>query len=122
MKTGLVIEDSDDNMELITFILERHGYGTLRAETGRKGIRLALQVHPDFIILDIDLPDMNGKEVLHQLKQSANLAQIPVIVMTSHAMAGDRQRLMSAGCAEYIEKPIDPELVVKQIQKVVESV
>jgi CheY-like chemotaxis protein len=118
MKTALVVEDNDNNMELITFILESAGYQTICAETGQQGINLAAQQHPDFIILDIQLPDMEGTEVLRQVRASGDTTT-PVIAMTSYAMAGDREKLLAAGCTGYIEKPIDPQRVIRQLQDVI---
>lgn len=118
MKRVLVIEDNDDNMELITFILEANGYQTIRAWDGQDGIDTATREAPDFIILDIQLPDILGTEVLCQLRLADRTRAIPVIAMTSFAMAGDRERLLSAGCNGYIEKPIDPGVVMSQIEKV----
>ena len=117
MKKVLVIEDNDDNMELITFILETNGYLTIRAETGQKGFDLAIEERPDFIILDIQLPDILGTEVLRMIRASEIADTIPVIAMTSYAMAGDREKLLAAGCDGYIEKPIDPLTVINQIKK-----
>jgi CheY-like chemotaxis protein len=119
MRRALVIEDNENNMELITFILEESNYQTLRAETGQKGVDLALQERPDFIILDIQLPDILGTEVLKMIRASEIGDRIPIIAMTSYAMAGDREKLLAAGCDGYIEKPIDPVTVMNQIEKVV---
>ena len=119
MKRVLVIEDNENNMELITFILEANGYQTLKAETGKQGYDLALQELPDFIILDIQLPDILGTEVLKMIRASGPAAEIPIIAMTSYAMAGDREKLLAAGCDGYIEKPIDPATVMSQIEKVI---
>ena len=119
MRRALVIEDNENNMELITFILEESNYRTLRAETGQKGVDLALQERPDFIILDIQLPDIMGTEVLRMIRASEIGDRIPIIAMTSYAMAGDREKLLAAGCDGYIEKPIDPVTVMNQIEKVV---
>ena len=119
MKRVLVIEDNDNNMELITFILEANNYQTLKAETGKLGVTLALQERPDFIILDIQLPDIMGTDVLKMIRTSEIGASIPIIAMTSYAMAGDREKLLNAGCDGYIEKPIDPATVMTQIQKVI---
>ena len=121
MKRVLVIEDNENNMELITFILEASNYQTIRAETGQLGVSLALQERPDFIILDIQLPDMMGTEVLKLIRSSEIGDRIPIIAMTSYAMAGDRERLLAEGCDGYIEKPIDPATVMTQIHKVVED-
>ena len=118
-KRALVIEDNENNMELITFILETKGYKTIRALTGQQGIELALKENPDFILLDIQLPDIMGTEVLQMIRKSEKGQRIPIIAVTSYAMAGDRERLLTAGCDGYIEKPIDPLVVVDQIKKVV---
>jgi CheY-like chemotaxis protein len=119
MKTVLVIEDNDDNMELITFILEENGYKVLKAETGRQGFDMALKSRPDFIILDIQLPDIDGLEVLRKIRSLEIDGSIPVIAMTSYAMVGDREKMMVAGCNGYIEKPIDPETVINQIREII---
>lgn len=119
MKTALVIEDNENNMELMTFILETNGYKTLRAESGRKGIAAALSGEADFILLDIQLPDIMGTEVLKEIRASEGGSHIPIIAVTSYAMAGDRERLLAAGCNGYIEKPIDPMLVMDRIKKVI---
>lgn len=120
MATALVIEDNLDNMELSTFLLEQNGYDTRRAFTGQEGIDQALAAPPDFIILDIQLSDMDGIEVLKTIRRSSLDGKIPIIAMTSYAMSGDRARLMAAGCSGYIEKPIDPEAVIGQIRAIVE--
>ncbi len=117
MKTALIIEDNPDNMVLITRFLEKFGYRTLQAVTGLEGFETALQKRPDFIILDIQLPDIEGTEVLRKIRSSEIGDTIPVIAMTSYAMAGDREKLLSAGCDGYIEKPIDPERIISQIRK-----
>ncbi|MCD4677442.1 MAG: response regulator [Desulfobacula sp.] len=115
---ALIIEDNENNMELITFILEKNGYKTICAETGGKGVDMAVKLNPDFILLDIQLPDISGTKVLSILKNSQTTNKIPVIAVTSYAMAGDRQRLLKAGCDGYIEKPIDPMQFIGQIKKV----
>jgi two-component system cell cycle response regulator DivK len=119
-KRVLVIEDNEDNMKLITFILEHNSYSTICGENGKKGIELALKEKPDFIILDIQLPDMDGLEVLRVIRGSESNGQIPIIAMTSYAMSGDRKRLLGSGCNGYIEKPIDPGIVIKQIEKIID--
>jgi len=119
MATALIIEDSPDNMELITFILKKNGYETAWAKTGQEGIDMALADRPDFIILDIQLPDMDGTKVLEIIRSSDINGSIPIIAMTSYAMSGDRENLLSAGCNGYIEKPIDPMTVMDEIRKVI---
>ena len=119
MKRALVIEDDANNMKLITFILEKSGYGTIKAENGKRGIELAIRERPDFILLDIQLPDMDGLEVLKELRRSEINNEIPIIAITSHAMSGDSERMIEAGCNGYIEKPIDPVTIVNQIRKII---
>ena len=119
MKRVLVIEDNENNMELITFILEANNYQTIQAETGHMGVTLALQERPDFILLDIQLPDIMGTDVLKMIRDSEIGESIPIIAVTSYAMAGDRERLLVAGCDGYIEKPIDPSVVMDQIREVI---
>ncbi len=119
MKTALVIEDNENNMELITFILEAKNYRTIRAETGHMGVTLALKERPDFILLDIQLPDIMGTDVLKMIRASDIGHSIPIIAVTSYAMAGDREKLLASGCDGYIEKPIDPLLVMDQIEAVI---
>lgn len=116
METALIIEDNPDNMTLICDILELNGYATIYAKTGTQGFEIALEQQPDFIILDIQLPDISGYEVLDKIRDCDKTRSIPVIAMTSYAMAGDRERLLSAGCDGYVEKPIDPALVFDQIR------
>ncbi len=119
MKRALVIEDNENNMKLITYLLEKSGFETIKAETGWKGVEIAIQKKPDFIILDIQLPDIEGTEVLKEIRKREEGTQIPIIAMTSYAMSGDREQLLASGCNGYIEKPIDPVKVIDQIKKVI---
>jgi two-component system, cell cycle response regulator DivK len=116
MKTALIIEDNDNNLELIRFILEQAGYKTRFSMSGAEGVQQALTIPPDFIILDIQLPDINGLEVLKRIRASSVGQTIPIIAMTSYAMAGDKEKLLAEGCTAYIEKPIEPTLVIGQIE------
>jgi two-component system, cell cycle response regulator DivK len=118
MTTALIIEDNENNLELIRFILEGAGYTTRFAMTGLEGVQQTLSIPPDFVILDIQLPDINGLEVLKRIRTNPIGKDIPIIAMTSYAMSGDKEKLLAAGCTAYIEKPIDPLLVVGQIQEV----
>ena len=120
-KRVLIVEDNADNMELITFILENYGYQTIRAFDGLAGVKAAEEEGFDFIILDIQLPDIDGIEVLKRVRAEGRNRQTPIIAMTSYAMSGDRESLMAAGCDGYIEKPIDPSLVIDQINAIVEK-
>lgn len=117
MKTCLIIEDNDNNLELIRFILEAANYKTRFCMTGLEGVQQATTIPPDFIVLDIQLPDINGLEVLKRIRAHPVGREIPIIAMTSYAMSGDREKLIAAGCTSYIEKPIDPMLVIQQIEQ-----
>jgi len=119
MKTALIIEDNEDNMELISFILNKSGYETLKARTGLDGVELALENRPDFILLDIQLPDIDGYEVLKMIRTSEIDGSIPIIAMTSYAMTGDREKMLKAGCSGYIEKPIRAAMVVEEIRRII---
>ncbi len=113
----LVIEDNEQNLYLISFILEKNGYQVIPALDGREGIDLAGRVKPAMIILDIQLPVMDGYEVARQLSGNTETQDIPIVAVTSHAMVGDREKTISAGCTGYIEKPIDPETFIDEIEK-----
>ncbi len=118
-QTALVVEDSEDNMVLITMLLDNAGYESIWAENGEKGVKMAVEEQPDFVILDIQLPDINGTEVLKRIRAlDMDIANVPIIAMTSYAMSGDREKLLAAGCDGYIEKPIDPMCVIDQIRAV----
>jgi len=119
VKTALIIEDNPDNMVLITRLLGKAGYLTIQAVTGMDGFDMAMKKRPDFIILDIQLPDMDGTEVLRKIRDSEIGNSIMVIAMTSYAMSGDREKLLAAGCDGYIEKPIDPARVISQIKSLI---
>jgi two-component system, cell cycle response regulator DivK len=119
MSRALIIEDDDNNMELISFILEANGYELIKAETGNEGYESALKNKPDFIVLDIQLPDIDGFEVLKKIRTNTETQDIPVIAMTSYAMAGGREKMLAAGCNGYVEKPIDPDQVVSQIKRAI---
>jgi two-component system cell cycle response regulator DivK len=113
--TVLVIEDNENNRYLVTFILEKCGCHVIQARDGLTGIALARQTKPDLILLDIQLPLMDGYAVARELKKSEDLPAIPIVAVTSYAMPGDRERILAAGCAGYIEKPINPATFIAEI-------
>lgn len=113
----LVIEDNEQNLYLVKFILEKHGYEVFEARDGQEGINLAVSINPDLIILDIQLPVMDGYTVAKQIKTNAELAQVPIIAVTSYAMVGDREKTIEAGCNGYIEKPINPDTFIQQVEQ-----
>jgi CheY-like chemotaxis protein len=115
MKKVLVVEDNRDNLRLITYALQRYGYEVISADTGTKGVELAISEHPVFILMDINLPDIDGLEVTRRIRQSGANGTIPIIAITSYAMAGDMDMVLDAGCTGYFEKPIDPLTIMDKI-------
>lgn len=111
----LVIEDNEQNLYLMRFLLEKNGFLVMEAKTGRKGIEMALAHTPDGILLDIQLPEMDGYAVARELQKHRTLDRVPIIAVTSYAMAGDREGILAAGATGYIEKPINPDTFVAQI-------
>ena len=118
-RTVLLIEDNPENRYLATFLLERHGWTVAAAEDGPRGLELAGRLMPALILLDIQLPGMDGYAVARGLRSDARLATIPIVAVTSYAMPGDRERCMEAGCNGYIEKPIDPTTFVQEVESFV---
>lgn len=114
--TVLSIEDNDQNQYLATFLLEQRGYQVVPAANGSRGIELAESLLPDLILLDIQLPCMDGHDVARTLRTIDPLRDVPIVAVTSHAMVGDREKALAAGCSAYIEKPIDPESFVSELQ------
>lgn len=112
----LIIEDNEQNRYLVTFLLERHGYTVHSAIDGMQGIDVARASSPDLILLDIQLPAMDGYAVARALRQVSGLDAVPIVAVTSYAMPGDRERAIAAGCTGYIEKPIDPTTFVSTIE------
>ena len=116
-KTVLIIEDNEQNLYLVTFILEKNGYATVQARSGPEGIALANETLPVLILLDIQLPGMNGYDVARALRRNPALAAVPIVAVTSYAMVGDKERALEAGCTGYIEKPIDPETFMADVAR-----
>lgn len=118
MKTALVVEDNKDNLEIITYALQRAGYEVIAAETGEEGVEMAIARRPFLIIMDINLPGIDGIEATRRIRASESDGAIPIVAITSYAMRGDRENIMAAGCNGYFEKPFDPITIVDQIHKI----
>ena len=116
-KTILMIEDNEQNRYLATFLLEKRGYEVVSAADGLQGVGLAEKIVPDMILLDIQLPGMDGYAVARTLRKNPALCRIPIVAVTSYAMEGDREKTIAAGCSGYIEKPIDPDTFVTEIER-----
>lgn len=117
----LIIEDNEHNLYLAQFLLEAKGHQVVGARDGKSGMALAQQRGFDVILLDIQLPDMNGHEVARILTTLPDWSGAPIIAVTSFALSGDREKALTAGCTAYLEKPIDPEQFVAQIIQILKA-
>lgn len=117
MKRILLIEDNPTNVYLTRFILEAHGHGVIVANDGTTGVALALSERPDLIIMDIQLPDINGLEATKQIRASEIGDSIPIVAMTSYAMTRDRRKALAVGCTGHMQKPINPDTFVSEIEQ-----
>jgi two-component system, cell cycle response regulator DivK len=118
MKTMiLLIEDNEQNRYLATFLLEKSGYAVVPAVDGPMGIELAGRILPRLILLDIQLPTMDGYTVARRLRKLPAMEKTPIVAVTSYAMPGDREKTIASGCNGYIEKPINPETFVADIER-----
>jgi two-component system, cell cycle response regulator DivK len=116
-KTVLVIEDNEQNLYLVRFLLEKNGFEVHEARDGRLGVSLASKLRPDLILLDIQLPMLDGYAVAEELRKDEALRDTPIIAVTSYAMVGDREKALASGATDYIEKPINPSTFVDQVRK-----
>lgn len=114
-KTVLIVEDNDLNMKLFNDLLEAHGYATLKTRLGLEGFELAQAHRPDLILMDIQLPEVSGLDVIKLLKEDDALRSIPVIAITAFAMKGDEEKIRKSGCEGYLSKPIS---VVKFVETI----
>jgi len=113
---ALIIEDNEQNMYMLSFLLEKNNYEVIQAFNGLDGIKAALEYSPDVILLDIQLPEMDGYHVAMELRKNQDLKAIPIVAVTSHAMVGDREKAMESGATGYIEKPIDPDNFIQRME------
>jgi len=117
MSRILVVEDNEVNRYLIKFILNNGGYDIIEAIDGNTGVLLAIQDKFDLVIMDIQLPDINGMEATKRIRASAVHSDVPIVARTSYAMVGDREKALAAGMTGYIEKPINPDTFLTEIKK-----
>jgi CheY-like chemotaxis protein len=113
----LVVEDNDMNMQLVEYLLEQGGYEIVKAGSGEEALSIARGAGDvDLILMDIHLPGIDGLSVVREMKSDARTSTIPVLALTAHAMRGDRDRFLEAGCDGYISKPIDVKTFLKSIR------
>jgi two-component system cell cycle response regulator DivK len=111
----LYIEDNVENRTLVKRVLEAEGYVMLEADDGIDGLRIVREKAPDLILIDINLPEIDGYEITTRLRQMEGLNNIPIVALTANVLKGDRERSLDAGCDGYIQKPIDVDLLPAQI-------
>jgi CheY-like chemotaxis protein len=113
--TILLVEDNEDNRRIYSTILAHSGYRVLEATDGEQGIALALSEIPDLILMDVSIPKINGWDATRQLKANPATMGIPIIALTAHALASDREKAMDVGCDGYIAKPAEPRAVLAEV-------
>jgi two-component system cell cycle response regulator DivK len=113
----LVVEDNEMNMQLFEYLLEESGFEIIKATTGEEALKLATASRPDLILMDIHLPGMDGLSVVRELKAGGEMEGVPILALTAHAMRGDKDRFLQAGCDGYISKPIDVKTFIPSIQQ-----
>jgi len=120
-KKILVVEDNPQNMKVVLMTLKPHGYTLLQATDGEEALKVAVSDNPDLIIMDVQLPKMDGLEVTRELRQMPAFRQVPIIAVTAYAMKGDEEKAREAGCDAYLPKPVNtrqlPEMVAEMLQK-----
>ena len=114
-KKILLVEDNEVNRRLAGFLLRSQGYQVREATSAIEAFEILRTEHPDLIVMDIQLPGMDGLEATRKLKEQPNTADIPVIAVTSYAMKGDREKALAAGCAGYVTKPIDKNIFIEEV-------
>lgn len=114
----LLCEDNERNIKLIKDILEFYGYEVHVAVDGEEGVRMAKELMPEIILMDIQMPKMDGLTAIHEIRKEGSLAHIPVVAITSFAMAGDKERILKAGADYYLSKPIDTRALPKLIKEI----
>ncbi len=119
--TLLIIEDNEQNMYMLSFLLEQSNYNVLKAFNGIDGLKLAHENSPEVILIDIQLPDMDGYEICNKLRHNGLSKKTTIIAVTSYAMGGDKEKAIEAGADGYLEKPINPETFVKQMESIINA-
>ena len=117
MKKILIIEDNESNRDLLSFLLEHSRFEVVTATDGVEGVETAVKERPDLILMDIQMPNLDGLKATRKIRENQQTKDIPIIAVTSYVMPGDREKILSAGCNGYIGKPIDTDTIVDEIKK-----
>jgi two-component system cell cycle response regulator DivK len=118
VSTILIVEDNEKNMKLVRDILRHKGHATLEAATGAEGVRLALEAQPDMVLMDIQLPDIDGIEALRQIRLTSALDAVPVIAVSASVMPDDQQKIVTSGFDAFVTKPINLKQFVDTVQRI----
>ena len=116
MTTILYVEDNEDNVYMLVRRLRRHGFEVIVARDGAQGVEAARRERPDLVLMDLSLPVLDGWEATRRLKQAAETHSIPVVALSAHAMAGERERALEAGCDDFDTKPVDLDRLLAKIR------
>jgi two-component system, cell cycle response regulator DivK len=116
-KTVLHVEDNFDNRLLVRRLLQAYGYNVMEAENANMARQMLKNTRPDLILMDINMPDVDGYTLTNELKSLPHLMGVPIVAITANVMKGDRERTLSAGCDGYIEKPIDVDKFIEQVER-----
>ena len=117
MKKILVVDDNDTNLYLIRFILQKGGHEVIEARDSLEGVKLALEEKPDLVIMDIQLPGIDGHEATRRIRGKENEEDLPIIALTSFAMPVDKEMALAAGCNSYLTKPIDVQTFIAEVDR-----
>jgi CheY-like chemotaxis protein len=117
----LIVEDNEENRDSLSRRLRRRGFEVLMAEDGNAGVAMAQAEKPDLVLMDMNMPELDGWEATRQIKAAAETRDLPVIALTAHAMSGDRDRALGVGCADYHTKPVDFPKLLAQIEAILQN-
>lgn len=117
----LLIEDNEENRDALSRRLKRRGFDVIQAADGVEGVRMTKTEKPDLVLMDMNLPELDGWEATRQIKADPEVQAVPVIALTAHALAGDRERALAAGCADYHTKPVELPKLLTQIEAILQD-
>jgi two-component system cell cycle response regulator DivK len=118
----LMVEDNEQNRDALSRRLQRHGYDVIMAVDGQQGVAMAQAELPDLILMDLNLPDIDGWEATRILKEAPETRGIPIVALTAHAIAGDQERALQAGCDDYHAKPVEFQRLLAQIEALLKKI
>jgi two-component system cell cycle response regulator DivK len=121
LKRILIVEDTEDNRQILRDLLTNAGFDIVEAHDGEAAVKAASEYHPDLILMDIQLPIMNGYEAIRRIKANTKLRPIPIIAVTSYALSEDKEKARAAGCDGYVAKPFSPRQLLATVRDLLEA-